>query len=424
MDGWSGSNRLALVAGWLLVACVAGCGAGRKPGDWVGVREVTPTFLAALGARDAALAADSHGRVALTFVTRDSSGGKDLWLSVSQDSGTTFEAPQRVNPRPGSVNSFPEGRPQAVFGAAGRLAVAWVERREGDAHAADIAVRGSGDGGRTLSPMAIVNDDLEDPKQAFHGFPALAFLPDGSLFAAWMDERELPATGEEPTRAAIFYAVSPDGGQNWSDNRMLTDAMCPCCRPVALSDSAGRVAIAYRSAMDDVRDPAIAVLLRGGEQFALDAMISEDGWKLAGCPAVGSALTWNGPAGGHYAWYTGADPPGVYVAPWRPESGLAGVKRGLNDSLSGASHPRLAALGETTLIGVEGRPLDDSTRTVLAVRALRSDGSLTPWCFLGADATDGAIAGLDPGHAVACWAEHEATGPRTRVARLTLRAGR
>ncbi|HUK62196.1 MAG TPA: hypothetical protein VLV15_02645, partial [Dongiaceae bacterium] len=174
----------------------AGCAAPRTPSDWVGVREVTPGFLLRLEATDAALAADDHGRVALTYVTRDSTG-KNLWLALSRDSGLTFAPPVRVNPRAGTVSSYSENRPQPVFGPAGRLAIAWTERCADSTRAFDLVVSASGDGGASLSAPAIVNDDraidlhawrrshawsVPNPR-AYHGFPALTFLADGTLFA-------------------------------------------------------------------------------------------------------------------------------------------------------------------------------------------------------------------------------------------------
>ena len=174
----------------------AGC-ASSPPAEWAGVREVTPEFLIAQDASQPALAADEHGRVALTWVTRDTSGS-ELWLSISTDAGGTFSPPLKVNESAGGLASFPENRPLAVFGAEGRLAVAWSERRAGMPEAVDVLVRAIGDGGATLGPPVVVNDDATEPRVAFHGFPALTFLPDGALFAVWMDERELrPKPGDQ-----------------------------------------------------------------------------------------------------------------------------------------------------------------------------------------------------------------------------------
>ncbi|HYM81837.1 MAG TPA: sialidase family protein [Candidatus Limnocylindria bacterium] len=384
------------------------------------MREITPPFLVGRPARDPAIAADPHGRVALTFVTRDSAGA-DLWLALSTDSGATFSPPERVNPRPGSVASYPEGRPLAAFGPAGQLVVAWAERREGQG-GVDLFVRASADGGRTLESPVPVNDDVDDGRPDYHGFPALAFLTEGAVIAAWLDEREAPKVGGEATYSALFSAISRDGGQSWSDNRKIADLVCPCCRPMLCADSAGNVAVAFRTADENLRDPMLAVSRNRGVTFAQPALISDDRWKLAGCPDVGPAITAAPGGGGHYAWYTGVEPAGVYLVPWRDGLGPSGVKRAVGDGLLDATRPRLAAFGPATLLAVEGRPLGDTTRTVLAVRLLEPDGMLTPWTHLGADVAAGWIAAAGPRAAYASWAEREGDETRMRIVRIQRRS--
>ena len=74
---------------WLVLAVVIGCAPAPQGGEPFSVREITPAFLLRFESQDPSLAADAHGHVAVTWVTRDSSGG-DAWISVSEDSGTTF----------------------------------------------------------------------------------------------------------------------------------------------------------------------------------------------------------------------------------------------------------------------------------------------------------------------------------------------
>lgn len=425
------------------LAVLAGCAPASGPGAWADLTEVTPAFLAARGARHLALAADAHGRVALTFVTRDSTGATDLWIAVSEDSGTRWRAPRRLNAREGAVSSYPGNRPVAAFGADGRLAVAWSERRGDDPMAADLVVRASGDGGLGFGPAVVVNDDAAE-RPCYHGFAALAFLDDGSLWVAWMDEREVAAAAardaatrpagthaepgtnapahahEEPGSASLFHARSSDGGLSFEPNRPLSDRMCPCCRP-AVATPGGAVALAYRAAGGDLRDPALAVSTDGARTFPLDTVIAADGWRLPGCPSIGPALAATSEHGGLYAWYTGAGEPGVWVAPWRTDRGLAGTRRAMRDSLHDASHPRLAALEGSTLLAVEARPAADTTLAVLAVRALEPSGAVTPWVFLGARAEAGWLAATGPRSALAAWTERGPDGGRARLVRIARR---
>ncbi len=408
-----------MAAAWVLLATtIQGC-AGSRAHEWAAVREVTPEFLLKLEAYDPALASDSHGRVALTYVTNDS-GATDLWLAISRDGGVSFEPPRRVNTRPGAVSSFPEGRPMAAWGPAAQLVVAWVEESP-QSRAADLMVSSSGDGGANLTAPVAVNDDIANPKRRYHGFHSVTFLPDGRLFAAWMDERDLPPSDGEPPYASLYGASSVDGGQQWSRNRRLTEWMCPCCRPDVKADSAGNVVVAYRTAEHDLRDPMLLVSRDGGRSFAPPSTVSNDGWKLSGCPAVGPSLA-GFEGGGQCAWYTGAEDPGVFLAPWSAAHGVSGVKRGLGDGLLRASHPRIARWGNATLISIEAIPESDSTRQTIAVRRLDADGSLGPWMFLGVDGQSSWVSPVDAASALVCWVEGQGDESRVRVARLTARS--
>jgi len=97
------------------------------------------------------------------------------------------------------------------------------------------------------------------------------------------------------------------------------------------------------------------------------------------------------------------------------------VPRRLDDSLAEARSPRLAAMSRATLVAVDARPLRDSSESVIAVRVLDETGTLTPWTFLGAEASGGWIAGTDSRTALACWIERGGEKDRVRVARLRRR---
>ena len=415
---------LATAAALLLAA-----GCARQPGaprPALETRDLTPGFLAERAAGDACVAADSAGRVALTFVTRDSEGGRDLWIAVSRDGGSTFAEPSRLNAREGSVSSYSESRPIAVFGKGGRLAVAWTAKRAGPAaprgkkpppSAADMVVRVSRDGGASFGPEVAINDDVSSPKPVFHGFPAIAWLPRGLLFAAWNDERGLPGGEEEPGASSLYSAVSQDGGAHWSANRALTDQLCPCCRAAAAVDPSGRLAVTWRTARNNLRDPVIAFSSDGGLTFAPESTVSADRWALTGCPSEGNVLAYTADGAGLLAWKTGAEPAGVYFRAWLAD-GTPLARASIGDSIRDASHPRVAALSGVMFLAAEAIPASRSSSHALAVRARLDDGTLLPWVFLGEHVDASWLAASGAREALACWTDRSAH--RVQLARIRL----
>jgi len=416
------SRRHAAIAA--LALCTACTPVARTP-EWSSVHELTPAFLQSAAVSDPGLAAGPDGRIALTWV---SNAGADAWIAVSADSGGHFAPPVRLNERPGSVDSYSESRPVAAFGPEGRLVVAWTAAREGDdggtGGADDIVARASADDGRTFGATAILNRDHADPDSRYHGFVALDVDAAGHAVVAWIDGRaaRLAAGEDEPARSEVWCAASDDGGRNWRPDVRVAGDACSCCRVAVRANAGGTVAVAYRGARDDLRDPRLALSRDGGARFALDTLVSADRWKLPGCPSVGPALTLDPAGGGEYAWFTGAGPtPGVWIVPWRADGGAAGMKRALDDSLRDVTRPMLSPMGSATLAGVLARPRRAGPRKVLAVRVLDADGSATPWLFLGSAVRSAAIAGAGPGTAYVAWLEERAEGPRLRVARIARR---
>ncbi len=401
---------------WLLLfPALAGCGASTPVPDEFRLREVTPHGFATLDVRAPAIAADPHGRVAFTFVT-GAAGAQDVWLALSADSGLTFSEPVRVNARPGSVLASRENRPAAAFGPGAAFAIAWNERDKQDPGASNIVVRASGDGGATLGAPTSVHEEF--PSVRNHSMPALVFRPDGALLVAWIGARD-PGSGAGG--ADLFYATSLEGGRTWTAQRGFY-RVCPCCGPCALSDAYGRIAIAYRTDEDGVRDPAIAVSDENAT-FVVDEVISPDAWRDGGCVGVGASISWSREDGGHYAWFTAAPDTGVYIAPWSAERGAMGLRRAVGDSLASATRPQVAAWNGSTLIAVEATPRAGPARTVLALRRLDAAGNFTPWTFLGGNIEEPWIAVAGERAALACWIERDGDRRSLRLVRLTARPG-
>ncbi|MBI1797341.1 MAG: exo-alpha-sialidase [Candidatus Eisenbacteria bacterium] len=350
----------AIAAAIALAILATGCA---RRADWADVRDVTPEFLADRAAAEPAVAADARGSVALTWTTSNPPG-VDAWVAISRDGGASFSAPARINARAGAVRSDAENRPMAWLGD-GRVLLAWSEARRDGSGAVDLLVRTSDDDGASFSAPVVINDDLDDRRDVFHGRAAITALHDGALFAAWCDDRERGRATDGAT--ALFSASSGDGGRTWSDNRPITVRAHDGSRPAISVDETGGVTIAYRTATGGT---AIAESHDGGTNFRAD--IAVDGER---------------------------------------------TDRVLDDSLTGTANPHIVAWGGAMLAAVEARPRADTTRRVIAIRSVVDDAR-APWVFLGADADQAWLAPAGPA-ALVVWREGGAARGRVRVVRVT-----
>src|SRR5207344_1797675 len=114
----------------------------------------------------------------------------------------------------------------------------------------------SDDGGLTFAPPRPITADPESQR-----FEAIAFDPDGSLFAAWLDKRNRAparARGQAYTGGALAFAWSKDAATTFSDARIAQDNTCECCRLGIAFAGPGRPVVLFRNIFgESVRDHAV-----------------------------------------------------------------------------------------------------------------------------------------------------------------------
>ena len=261
------------------------------------------------------------------------------------------------------------GEPNLAVGPDGRVLLSWIEPAGQDRHAlryASLDASGAWSAPRTIAEGAgwFVN---------WADFPALAALPDGTLFAHW-----LAKTGAGTYAYAVQVARSRDHGDTWSspvvphrdgtptehgfvsmtpwgdqemgivwldgrktagaahdadgeaggemslvhttlggDGRLgiesiLDGRVCDCCQTdVARAGEA--TVVVYRDRSDqEVRDISIVRFANG--RWSAPRPIAEDGWQINGCPVNGPAVAAEG-GNVAVAWFTAAgDKPSVKLA--------------------------------------------------------------------------------------------------------------
>lgn len=230
------------------------------------------------------------------------------YVDHSDDRGKSFSRPIKVNPEPEHIAGDGENRPKVVA-RNGVVHVSYTQALE-KPMTGHIRFSRSRDGGKTFSRPVTVNDDLE---VISHRFETMAVNERGRVFLAWLDKRDLHAArkqGEKYAGAAVYYAVSDDGGVSFRPNVKAADHSCECCRVAMATDMDGSPVILWRHIFDkNTRDHALLRL----DGVSTLVRASHDDWRVDGCPHHGPALS-IGPDGiYHLAWFTGApDRAGLY----------------------------------------------------------------------------------------------------------------
>lgn len=224
-----------------------------------------------------------------------------VYVDRSDDHGKSFRPPVRVNPAPEHIAGDGENRPKIVA-RNGMVYVSYTQALE-EPMAGHIRFSRSLDGGNTFSRPVTVNDD---PEVISHRFETMAVNNRGRVFLAWLDKRDLSAAGKRGGKyagAAVYYAVSDDGGASFRPNVRAADHSCECCRVAMALDVDGSPVILWRHIFGrNTRDHAL-LRLDGGSALV---RASEDGWEVDACPHHGPSLSIADDGIYHLAWFTGA----------------------------------------------------------------------------------------------------------------------
>ena len=148
-------------------------------------------------------------------------------VAHSTDLGRSFTPAVAVNPEPLRLDTGPDERPKIAVDKDGRVAIAFAIFKD-SAFNGQVLYTRSSDGGLTFAPLRPITGDPESQR-----FEAIAFDPEGALFAAWLDKRKRALArekGDAYTGASLAFAWSKDGATTFSEARIAKDGTCECCR--------------------------------------------------------------------------------------------------------------------------------------------------------------------------------------------------
>ncbi|MFZ5512697.1 MAG: exo-alpha-sialidase, partial [Pseudomonadota bacterium] len=268
-------------------------------------------------------------------------GAEGVLVDWSDDGGGRFAPAMLAAPEPPAADG--ELAPEIAVTQDGVIYVAYTLARSHNPIIGHVRLVRSRDGGRSFTPAATVNDNLEE---ITHRFQSLVVDAAGVAHLIWIDKRDLEAArrARKPYRGAAVYYARCDG-TTIGANRKVADHSCECCRLALALDSDGVPVALWRHVFEDgSRDHALARLDGSPARRA-----TFEGWRIDACPHHGPALAVGSDGIRHLAWYTAAgdDARILYQAQHRDGRPLAPPRRLGGDQ---AGFPALLAIGTGVIL--------------------------------------------------------------------------
>jgi hypothetical protein len=321
------------------------------------------------------LAVDSSGTPAM-LVVYDEDGKSRVGYTMSHDGGDNFMRMIPVSEPGASVSAQGESSPTLAKTPTAIYALWEQAESKGGS---DLMLARSLSYGHSFDKPVRVNDD----DAAFHGFSSVGAAPNGEVYAVWLDDREMGPSSET---FAVYLARSNNQGASFEKNRRVALSACPCCRPRIAFGAQGEVYVAWRKVFaGDVRDMAVSTSRDGGETFAPEVRVADDGWQLRGCPHSGASMaSSNGRL--YVAWLTEG-------RERRPRIQLA-----WSDDQGGHFHAPLAVSGDSLDPNHPVLSASEDGRVLITfqARARKTDGSWGPATAFVAEVTGDRVSSPTP----------------------------
>lgn len=385
-----------------------------------------PVYVSVKGALNRMPSLAVSGRRVVLVWTATANDVMHVYAAASEDSGSRFSSPVQVSDSTSRVSANAEQPPRVTMSGE-TVTIIWPSRHEGGAA---IRMSRSVDGGRSFSdPVPVHASGLT----GLRGWQSIAGGRDGAVHAVWLDGRhaEKPAGGHhhhgasggsagDPPRAAprqdVYAAViAPDG--SIAESHVARD-VCFCCKTAVGVGASGRVYVAWRHIFpESIRDIAFAISEDAGRTFGPLARVSQDDWKLSGCPDDGPALAVDLRETVHLVWPTlvqGETPRKAIFYSSTADGRTFSARVPLSgEQTEDAGHPQIAADGAGDVAALWDEQAGD--RRSIAVRlAKKGSGVFAPVERL-TNIDSGfhpVVTGLDRGF-VAAWAD--GSGDRSAI---------
>jgi hypothetical protein len=367
---------------------VASCSTEKAPAT---SQRADPVHLAIEGRSNANPSIAANGDFVAVSWSASTSNATDVYTATSRDGGRSFGAPVRVNDIPGDARINSELPPRVVFvpGSTGDpdIVVVWSTKR-GDTTSLQWAR--SDDGGATFSRAAFVPGTNA---RGARGWQSVAVDSTGRELERWLAHRDVPpmtaehhhgsgaatsskAADDATARAALsklYFAALTDRAPT-----VITNSVCYCCKTSLVTKGANVYAAWRHVYPGSARNIAFTMSRDGGRTFAPPVKVSDDHWKIDGCPENGPALAVDDAHRAYVVWVTPPDgnsdtPLGIFYA--SADSAMRFHPRVAMPNRGPAAHAQIVVAPDGRLVAAWDEIVDGRRQVGLARLMPRDDGT-------------------------------------------------
>lgn len=304
-------------------------------------------------------------------------GTTDVFAAVSRDGARTFAAPVQVNDVDGDARLNGEQPPRIAMRGQS-ITIVWTTK--GAAGTRLVGARSS-DGGRSFSKASTVPGGEASGNR---GWQSAAVDPSGRVFTVWLDHRDLADDAAMSGSHRGHSGGTPDGFALAQKSRLfvasldgavpphaITAGVCYCCKTALAADGAALYAAWRHVYPANMRDIAFAMSLDGGRSFTAPLRVSEDKWRLEGCPDDGPAVVVDRSHRVHVVWPTlvnerGADTIALFHA--SSPDGRSFSARERIPTAGMPHHPQLAVGSDGSIAAAWDELADGTRRAAVGLR--------------------------------------------------------
>lgn len=186
--------------------------------------------------------------------------------------------------------------PSLAAGEDAPLAAHWLQKTEGGVYAYHVNVS-------LRSPAGTWSDPLvphQDKSATEHGFVSMVPLNEGRILVIWLDGYQTPGmdhsqadheqaedhSADINTSMTLHSAILGSSGETL-DEFEVDSSVCDCCQTTAVHSGDHVVAVYRDRTEEEIRDHYRAIFDLATNTWKDPAPLSNDGWKIPGCPVNG-----------------------------------------------------------------------------------------------------------------------------------------